>query len=502
MLLGRKSRSADRHCPHRSPFGLASHQQALRTLTLSIRLGAMLVDPLLHTAVVVSCGGDWIPSLYLNDGAESVGNEQCVTGLTATTACYGEFRAVDEVREPQSCSYLPGPILDPFAVRDLDSSSNHQAMITWNLLSQHHTGSVPPSDPSAILFPVRSNARSLVAGASVATVRRRLKLASLLHDVVLLELGHVSVQAGPSGGSSFWHEASSSDDVRWQTATERSAAKKAPFVFLVGVEESLGVPASRMVPIIQSETAIRWEATLQPFSRELPAECDWIEWVYTDTPRGHAARLADDWSRRDARNAALTRAIPEEFVRRRVVENANRDLVNATLSGCAASQDSLHQRVVARRFDDTDGNWRLVGFALPILVPDVGQLSWEAIAALRRQKGIERLRAVISEIEAETLEVATSGGDLERAVHRIAEARLTEVASQTDSLVGTGKRTAIGFVVGLASGVATAGLTGPVGMGASSALGSAVGAVLDAAKVVRDRRARQWVGVLNRLRDS
>src|SRR6266508_4574153 len=57
---------------------------------------------------------------------------------------------------------------------------------------------------SGIFFPLRSNAKSLVAGAPAQSVVARLKLASLLYDRVLVEDGEYRIQGGPGGSSRFW----------------------------------------------------------------------------------------------------------------------------------------------------------------------------------------------------------------------------------------------------------------------------------------------------------
>lgn len=340
-----------------------------------------------------------------------------------------------------------------------------------------------------------------MTGASLNAVRRRLKVASLLYDVVFLESGMVSIQAGPSGASSMWRPVPSGETVRWQTPRERGVARQHRFEFLIGTETTPGVTAEHMVPLIQSDTSIRWEATFEPFKQEIPRGCGWLEWVYSEDPRGEPRRLLDKWVRNDKRNLALDNAIPEQFVRSRVVQNANRDLVVAIGAACAASQDGLHARVVVSRFEDEHSDWRLTGYALPILIPDVAELSWEAVATIRKERALQQLRGIMEEVEAETSDVAVRGGDLEAAVHHAVETRLANVAGKVDTVAGTSKRTAVGFVIGAASGVATMGITGPLGVLASTALGSVTGGVLDGLAMVRERRATQWVSLLNRLRE-
>lgn len=54
---------------------------------------------------------------------------------------------------------------------------------------------------SAVYFPLRSNAASMLAGRPVADIRRRIKRAALLHDDVILESGTYDLHAGPQGSS-------------------------------------------------------------------------------------------------------------------------------------------------------------------------------------------------------------------------------------------------------------------------------------------------------------
>ena len=57
------------------------------------------------------------------------------------------------------------------------------------------------TEQSSIFFPLRSNAKSLLAGAPAQGVVARLKLASLLYDHVLVEDGEYRIQGGPGGAA-------------------------------------------------------------------------------------------------------------------------------------------------------------------------------------------------------------------------------------------------------------------------------------------------------------
>jgi hypothetical protein len=254
-----------------------------------------------------------------------------------------------------------------------------------------------------------------------------------------------------------------------------------------------------MQPFIQSETSIAWTATLLPFVPELPGDCDWVDFVRTENPTKDAAEIARRWSRTDKRNPALQHSLPVEFVRSAVITHANRDLVNAAHAGTALTLDSLHQQVVARRFDDDDDQgWRAHGFAVPILFPDVAELDWAGIAELRRTRQMSAFRAVMREVEAEAL-LEAAGGDLEGAAHHVYERYLGAAIGHVEGLGSALRRTGLGFVLGGATGLVTAGLAGPVSIVAGAALGTGITSIGDIRSVLRARRRRGWVIVHNRL---
>jgi len=323
-------------------------------------------------------------------------------------------------------------------------------------------------------------------------MRRRLKYVSLLFDGILLESGVLRVWAGPHGSSSMVGPPSAEDADRFQTAHERRAAVGAGFQ-LAMAEEGTGAPAK---VVVASTAAIAWRATLHPFALELPTGCDWINYVTSRNPSGDARQVSQRWTQKDKRNAALRRALPEQFVRDTVISAANRDLVLAATAGVAASFDPLHLQVVEQRFRDDQG-WKLRGFAVPILFPAVGKLPWEDIRDLRAHKQMADFRKVLREVEDETSSAAASGGDYEEVTNRVYRKHLAD--DKLDSVGGLVKRTSVGLVIGGSTGFVTSGITGPLGLAAGTLLGSAAGAVLDVRNFLRDRRARGWVAVDQRL---
>jgi hypothetical protein len=359
-----------------------------------------------------------------------------------------------------------------------------------------------PNNESAVLVPLRSNAATLLSGAPVASVRRRLKFASLFYERIYLEAGVFRMQAGPGGFFSAFEPPSERDHPRWQTPGSRHAEEAASFAISVGRERVRGVLAERVHPVVSSPTSKSWVATLHPFVDEFSPVIDWIEFAMTSDPAGEAKQLAQGWSREDEYCAALERAIPERFVRSAVIRNANRDLAIVAASGLSVSFDSLHVQVAAQRFRD-DVSWKLHGYAVPIIFPQVGNLPWEAIAELRRDRHMARFRAELKEVENEAI-VEAADGDIEAAAHHAYERHLANAPDALERIGMVVHRTLTGFVIGGITGFATSGIIGPLGTVAGAALGAVPTTVIDVRDVLRQRRSRGWIGLhqqIDALRD-
>src|ERR1700689_4542742 len=128
----------------------------------------------------------------------------------------------------------------------------------------------------AVVFPLRSNAKSLVAGGPVDSVRRKIKYASLFYETVLLEAGVLRLQAGLSGHFSVVEPARQDCPPVWESAAARWKAQQQPFVASMGRETIPGLPAPSTYEVVPwSEPVIAWTATFEPFGRELPAGVNW-----------------------------------------------------------------------------------------------------------------------------------------------------------------------------------------------------------------------------------
>jgi hypothetical protein len=328
-------------------------------------------------------------------------------------------------------------------------------------------------------------------------MRRRLKYASLLYDKVLLEAGVLTLNAGSGGHFAVIEPSTPQLPARWQTPAQRGVAQASSFQLSMGTETTPGVPATVTHPVLTSDNAVAWQATLEPFRAELPAGTDWLEFVRTADPAGAPAGVMKDWIAADERNAALETALPGRFVRGAVIKNANRDLAIAAANDIAVAVDPLHMQVIARRFDD-DGGWRLSGYSVPVLYPQVGDLPWEAIAQLRREPNITRFRAVLREVEVETAAEAASG-DIEAAANHAYQRHLADASGELDGIGTVVRKTFAGIVIGGGIGVATSPITGPLGILVSTGAGAGVSVITNIRDMSRQRRTRGWLSVHHKI---
>lgn len=355
---------------------------------------------------------------------------------------------------------------------------------------------VPPAGD--VFFPLASNAHALVTGGGVASVRARIKMASLLYDRVLLEAGIAIIQAGLHGTFTARPRGRPDQPAEWQTPLGRKRGQDSPISIAVAPEAEPGIPADgAYTTIINSPTSIYWLPTLEPFVRELSGQCDWI---VLGEPADMAEPFKDlkrRWTRRDDSNTALERLVPERFVRERLVEHVSHDLAIGASGGWDVSVDRYHGRVITARFAE-DASIRVHGFALPVLVPRVADLGWSEIIQIRNSPGIKRLRQVIREVETEAFEVARAGGDLDSALHAAYRGRLIDACCKVEGLRSAGMMGVAELLVGAGAGYATTGLAllGPLaGAGASAAAMTG----WHISRTIRGHGRRAWIGIMESM---
>lgn len=242
---------------------------------------------------------------------------------------------------------------------------------------------------SAIYFPLRSNAASLLVGAPVHSLVRRIKLAALLHDEVWLEEGLWEAQAGPRGSASFWFPAGDRE-LAWQTPRERGAAMRREFS--VGVRLDSAPEGTPFRPVIHSETTLNWRATFEPLKRELAKGYPWI--LFGRPEEASTEGLIRPWIDADERDPNIRRKMPIPFHRSLVVLSANQDLAAAANLGVPVSMDNSHAEIASARLQRGDASSVFGQRALDILLPaGLERLDWAEIDDLRHPHGNHRVPA-------------------------------------------------------------------------------------------------------------
>ncbi|MGD9891151.1 MAG: hypothetical protein AB7R89_09230 [Dehalococcoidia bacterium] len=354
------------------------------------------------------------------------------------------------------------------------------------------------SAKSTILFGLRSNANALLQGAPANSVVGRIKIASLLHDRVLIEEGTWIGMAGERASSAIWHPPSFTQVAQLQAPRERRTKPDDEFYFLVTPSDA--PPGTPGRPILRSRTTISWRATFEPLKRDLPRAFSWMEFGHAE-PTNVGKKVISRWNDVDKVDPGLHEAFPEQFVRGMLVDSANTDLFVGSQLGAAVSLDRFHKSLVMFRLMRGEAKSVLGHKTLDILVPKVTDLDWNDIDEVRKHKDLNHLRAVLRDIEAEALESATSLNDLPETIRSRYEEKLREAQARVEGTWGRWlTRGLIGSVVGEAVGVAfgVPMVGGAVGIVVANAAGEAVGLGIDRLLGRRDRV--RWVSADNALR--
>ena len=353
---------------------------------------------------------------------------------------------------------------------------------------------------SAVFFPLSSNAHALIAGGPVESVRGRLKMASLLYDQVWVESGQRRILAGPRGAVSMGHPPGPDGHSNWQSSGNRHGGQAGPFTVSFSPEHEPGVRSQEPYQeVTYSQASICWLPTLEPFRRELPGDCDWVEFGFL-RPDPALKELAARWKRLDKKSAALESLVPEAFVRSTLIDHITKDLAVGALGGLDVSVDRLHGKVVEARFAN-EAALEPRGVALPILVPQIGRCGWDEVATIRRMRALGRLREVLREVEIEAFEVGGTGGDVEAAMRHAYDKKLRGAIGEVES-IGLGlSHAVVELVVGTVIGYATLGLAMAAPL-VGAAAGAGISTTWRVREMVRQRREKGWVGVMSRISDS
>jgi hypothetical protein len=342
------------------------------------------------------------------------------------------------------------------------------------------------STERVIFFPARSNAASLVRGMPVESIRRRLKLASLMYDHVYLEAGVTEISAGP-GGSFAVSTPPFSKPVTWQTGHDRRSAGRS-FSIALTAEVAPGVRGSGPAHVaLQSTIGINWRATLEPFADEIP-DAPWIGFAETQPLPRNLDSLSSDWSRRVTQEPPTPER--DRYSRDAIAKHAAEDFIRGIAGRGSVSMDSTHIRSLAQMADA--GLHPDYGLAvLNTVVPTVAGLSWQEIARLRNMGDVIYWRESLVHIAEMIQEEIQGGADFENLVLRRYQSELANANTRAQSAFGAAMPSLFGTLMGAAvDGLVFLGGVQATPIGVGTPLGFAIGLSADA---LLRRGARRWV---------
>lgn len=262
--------------------------------------------------------------------------------------------------------------------------------------------------PTSVYFPLRSNARQMVRGSAGRRLARRIRMAALLTDRVILEDGAWLILGGnrgfvvrltgpqPTNGEVLVRD--------WQSTHDRASIHRSG----MSMYDNPGLLGD---PVVSSGPGgFAWYASFAPILAGLPAKQDVI-WT-SDGPVE---------VRPDA--AGSTTGL--------LTWNVAEDLKRAAELDAWLAIDPYHGGLLQNflRPERPEVAGRYAGVALEIAVPDISYLTWEDILALRQHRGMPRLRAVLEEIEAEV--AGEHGRNVEAVIASRLIGRLAADASET-----------------------------------------------------------------------
>lgn len=315
-----------------------------------------------------------------------------------------------------------------------------------------------------LYFPLRSSVELFTDPTSVkASVRA--KEGAVLFDEVYFEPGMVIATVGEGGNFVMYrppHELGPDD----LADTRRLYSPGEGFSVAVGTETAPGVAAKKMQPILQTKVVKSYAAEWHTSAIDELAVLD-VDWALVGNlgddemqklakPISQATRLF----REQAKASDLPR-FQTEFATKALAEDA----VVAARIGAAINVTSLFAPLIEQigRDDEASGST-----ALGIVVPDLGQLPWEAIAEFRAHPASGDAREKLREFEQRALDAEP--GESRELLSGVATAITTDLMAALaetridvwKAVAGEAVKTAVSFVpifgpmIGPATGVAEA----------------------------------------------
>jgi hypothetical protein len=248
--------------------------------------------------------------------------------------------------------------------------------------------------------------------------------------------------------------------------------------------------------LVAGTSEIAWRATFTPVKEQLRHAYPWIQFGHIEMP-SQAAPLARRLREVDEKAGAFNRE-PAGYVRNKLLDHVSTDTVIASVLGAAVSMDARHAPAISARVGAGQATILSTPAVVELLIPDVGEISWEEIDQLRAHEGWRELRAVWTEIGQAAGELADNPREFQALVQRDYDDRLREAALTAQGPTGPSKwfGTFVSLIVG-----SLATLVGvPVTPGLLLGLyGTAGGVTVDS---IARGPTPHWLAADQQLRDS
>lgn len=346
---------------------------------------------------------------------------------------------------------------------------------------------MPITDPRILYLPLRGNTYTLVAGAPGHAFRRRLKVAALLFDEIVLDGGHWAVMFGPSGSIEYREPGADTFALRipreWQPAQHRRSGD-------VSWHEEAD-RATGLLRLVDSSETKYWRATFDPIRAELPHSYAWLSFedLDLDDEGNEWVNTTAHW---EAHEGTLAGAPTDPYTRELVAKSTLHGVSVAARLESGIMLDSLHGAAAAALLARDDFVPIYGADALLAIIPDVRDLPWPDVERARELPGLPRLRSLLREFEREA---RAAGGPLDEAVLREFHQQYAHAAVETESVLRSVSRS---VAIGAAVSVVTLPVAGPLGV----VIGVAAPAAIEAVQLVRRRarRSNSWMAAADLLR--
>jgi len=313
--------------------------------------------------------------------------------------------------------------------------------------------------PTTFFFPLRTNVHYFDSLEQQLALTERVKQASLLYESLLFEGGMYDAVVWKDeergGGPSIdlhWRPQDITDELlkRYQHKPTGGEAHVVidQYVFAAG------------------EVERRQHAEFHSLLKELNA--DNLPWIQVDgfSLPGELKSLVSRLALDDESSFGDLLSDKPLFLKKKILNNLNYDLILTSLLNVAASMDGLFEPLLSQKGQRHSGLQSAPGFAaFQVAIPNLSHLPWNEIVDIREQESLKEFRRKIMEIEA-LAQSMFSHGDVKDLQLRISRIVTQELLKEIRELIPKGSQVAadviwdvlLGFIPG-ASAVAT-GLTG------------------------------------------